>query len=168
MCSKRCDDQNSTADPHILTNNIDSPFSEGNLPNPKLLGGCYHISLSLSALSLICHLSALFSTPEETKPLRHNETKPTKPSKLLSHQTTIAYYILGYWSGKSGVLLPPQAPGVRTLYATLDCRLTCSGIMPHRDVRPCQLRLGLSTYATTTTTSTTASQRPQKRNGTGN
>ena len=68
------------------------------MPNPKLLGGCYHISLSLSALSLICHLSALFSTPEETKKLRHKETNPTKPAKLLSNQTTITYDVLGSWS----------------------------------------------------------------------
>ena len=138
------------------------------MPNPRLLGGCYIIIVSLSSISVICYLSALFSTPQETKPLRHNETEPTKATKLLSHHTTITYYILEDLSGKSGLLLPPQAPGVRTLYAILDCRLTCNGKMPHRDVRPCQLRLGLSTSATTTTTSTTASQRPQQRNGTGN
>ena len=69
------------------------------MPNPKLLGGCSLISLSLSTVSLICHLSALFSTPEETKQLRHKETKPTKPATLLSNQTTITYYTIGYWSG---------------------------------------------------------------------
>ena len=76
---------------NILKHSIDPPFCEGNLPNPKLLGRCSLISLSLSSLSLVCHLSALFSTPEETKQLRHKETKPTKPAKL--------HYIIGYWSG---------------------------------------------------------------------
>ena len=44
-------------------------------------------------LILLCHLSALFSTPEETKQLGHKETKPTKPAKLLSNQTTITYHL---------------------------------------------------------------------------
>ena len=41
----------------------------------------------------------LYATAQETKPLRHKETRPTKSAELLNNRTTITGYIIRDWSG---------------------------------------------------------------------
>ena len=82
-----------------------TPFLQGH-PNPEtdhqtfwVIPILIHTLLHQVIPNTETDRQTLFSTPEETKQLRHKETMPTEPAELLSNQTTITYYILGYWSG---------------------------------------------------------------------
>ena len=70
----RFDNQNPSAAPRNSKKRHRSPLLRGKLAEPKVTGRMLsHISFSLFSLSLICHLSALFCTPEETKQPRQKK-----------------------------------------------------------------------------------------------